>query len=562
MDVSPIGKKPRPTTAALRRLVTKSSPALAKNWRIGENDRMAAQEKPDLRPWHRLHASSWVVLFAAVALFAFWNASGFIFIEVRESGSHSWRHGWPLTYLTRSAQFVRVQASPAGPAPPTALTPTPIWGLAQEVLNFRPVALAADALIALALAALVALAFDWRRRRRPRLFSFSLKEFFALSIVVAVAIFVVLRVESKRRETKELLARYGIDYFATDHALPGWLWTLLPPDSVKWGDRVTLLQFYFPQPADPTWDATQFKHVKHLNISRGGWNGSEPLINLADYQVHKFENLEYLGASFGSPIIGLAEIENLKGLRVLWLGQIATDAALVHVAGLTNLEELHLQGHRDGTYTDAGLVHLANLRQMKQLSIYSRSVTDAGLAHLSRMSDLEHLTLDGCPLSDDAMHQIAVFRRLKTLRMTGLHVSDAGLEPLSTLPHLNTLTLNAPQITGAGFSHFRRAVCLENLGLLNTGITDDGLEAIGQLTALKNLYLQRAKITDAGLANLRGLTKLERLTLEGGAITDAGLDALPELPRLSELLLIDTMVTFERAADWQPGRPGLTVTLR
>ena len=58
-----------------------------------------------------------------------------------------------------------------------------------------------------------------------------------------------------------------------------------------------------------------------------------------------------------------------------------TDAGLVHLKGLTNLQDFHLD---DTQITDAGLVHLKGLTNLQSLYLYETQVTDAGVAELKQ----------------------------------------------------------------------------------------------------------------------------------------------------------------------------------
>ena len=58
-----------------------------------------------------------------------------------------------------------------------------------------------------------------------------------------------------------------------------------------------------------------------------------------------------------------------------------TDAGLVHLKGLTNLQNLDLIGTK---VTDAGLVHLKDLTNLQLLRLEDTQVTDAGLAAMKQ----------------------------------------------------------------------------------------------------------------------------------------------------------------------------------
>ncbi|MDW8038002.1 MAG: protein kinase, partial [Thermoguttaceae bacterium] len=71
------------------------------------------------------------------------------------------------------------------------------------------------------------------------------------------------------------------------------------------------------------------------------------------------------------------------GLDLSWT-QI-TDAGLVHLAKLTNLQSLDLS---ETKITDAGLVHLAKLTNLQDLNLSWPKITDAGLVHLAKLTNL------------------------------------------------------------------------------------------------------------------------------------------------------------------------------
>ena len=79
----------------------------------------------------------------------------------------------------------------------------------------------------------------------------------------------------------------------------------------------------------------------------------------------------------------IAEIQKLGG-RVTGLDLSSTkvtDAELVHIQGLSQLQTLNLGST---SITDAGLAHLAGLTELQVLDLSSTKVTDAGVAELKR----------------------------------------------------------------------------------------------------------------------------------------------------------------------------------
>jgi hypothetical protein len=81
----------------------------------------------------------------------------------------------------------------------------------------------------------------------------------------------------------------------------------------------------------------------------------------------------------GKPVIRV----DLHGTRV-------TDADLVHLTALTQLQKLNLGWTQVG---DAGLEHLKDLTKLQRLVLDNTKVTDAGLRQLKGLTDLEYLNL-------------------------------------------------------------------------------------------------------------------------------------------------------------------------
>jgi hypothetical protein len=80
-----------------------------------------------------------------------------------------------------------------------------------------------------------------------------------------------------------------------------------------------------------------------------------------------------------------------------------TDGGLVHLQGLTQLQQLYLHGTQ---VTDAGLAHLEGLTQLKELRLDGTQVTDAGLVHLRRLTQLQWLVLPGQNVTDAGVRKL------------------------------------------------------------------------------------------------------------------------------------------------------------
>jgi WD40 repeat protein/Leucine-rich repeat (LRR) protein len=148
---------------------------------------------------------------------------------------------------------------------------------------------------------------------------------------------------------------------------------------------------------------------------------------------------------------GLVGVKDLKQLETLYLPPRTTDAGLAHVAGLTKLSNLPLEGHSG--VKGPGLRHLAGLKQVTQLNLAGTGVDDAGLANLKGLTHLKDLTLSE-------------------------RTTNAGLAHLAALTELERLHLDRTKITDAGLAHLRRLPNLRSVSVSETAVTDEGVEAL------------------------------------------------------------------------------------
>jgi hypothetical protein len=130
-------------------------------------------------------------------------------------------------------------------------------------------------------------------------------------------------------------------------------------------------------------------------------------------------------------------------------GTTDTDALLVHVRGLTNL-----QGG-DRAYLDDDTLGLTNLRG---LDLTDSEVTDAGLEHLKELSGLSSLYLSGTQISDAGLEHLSELSSLEVLFLVDTQITDAGLEHLRGLTNLRELPLYGTQVTDEGAKNLQEAL--------------------------------------------------------------------------------------------------------
>ena len=132
----------------------------------------------------------------------------------------------------------------------------------------------------------------------------------------------------------------------------------------------------------------------------------------------------------------IIEIEKLGGkvtkeqydhIRVDYSNTRVTDAGLVHLKGLTQLQSLYLWNTQ---VADAGLEHLKGLTNLTGLNLYGTRVTDAGLIHLKGLTNLEYLALAGTKVTDAGLKHYKGLANLRKLELSGTQVTDEGIKEL------------------------------------------------------------------------------------------------------------------------------------
>lgn len=142
-------------------------------------------------------------------------------------------------------------------------------------------------------------------------------------------------------------------------------------------------------------------------------------------QLHGLERLELLYMWNATVTdLGMENLRFLKRLRYLHMSNAGvSDAGLACLAGLTDLEELSIDGNRS---LDAGLVHLRDLIKLRVLCLSVCPTSGPGLQRLRGLTDLEELSLYHTGFTDADVQHLAPFRKLKRLRLGNTHLTTDG----------------------------------------------------------------------------------------------------------------------------------------
>src|SRR5262249_16104842 len=125
-----------------------------------------------------------------------------------------------------------------------------------------------------------------------------------------------------------------------------------------------------------------------------------------------------------------------------------------HLANLKSLKYLVLS---ETSFGDVGLEKIKDL-PIEHLDLWNTSITDAGIAHLAGMSQLRWLNLDGLNLLDDRAKSLAALANLQSLNFSNTGITDAALSKLESLKNLKVLKLEFTRVTDEGVNKLQQAL--------------------------------------------------------------------------------------------------------
>jgi internalin A len=280
------------------------------------------------------------------------------------------------------------------------------------------------------------------------------------------------------------------------------------------------------------------KNLRVLDLDQSSVDdaGMEHLVGLPLVDINlKLTNVRDDGVAH------LAKIPTLKQLKLIKTK--VTNAGIVHVKGMANLEGVDLQDVK--TVDSACLNDLKGLKKLKFLRIYGNTFEGEGLAPLAEMGSLRTLSMQYTNLDDTTVKHIKGLTNLEKLYLYGTQISDAGMAQLTGLTKLKELELRATTGVGVDVEYLTSFPELQLLDLSECNSVDDNtLKTVVKLTKLKDLNLWHTKVTDNGVVLLAALPGLTSLNLDDDpGVTDASMDTVGKLTNLEFLHIGATRVT-------------------
>jgi hypothetical protein len=216
--------------------------------------------------------------------------------------------------------------------------------------------------------------------KRRRWFRYSLRTF--LIVVTAICIWLGLQVNAARRQ-KEVVAAIdtggGLVYFDYEMTLGTNSRSVVDPKA---------------SPPGPVW-LREFLGEDYFRTAKGVSLGL-PIRESCFAQVARLPELELL-ASFNTQII-----DSASGTK-----RSVQDSDLAIIDGLTRLRYLAFHDWKgESRITDAGLIHIQNLTDLENLELTNTRVTDAAVQYLRRLTKLKYLDLQGTLVTADGIHEL------------------------------------------------------------------------------------------------------------------------------------------------------------
>jgi hypothetical protein len=210
--------------------------------------------------------------------------------------------------------------------------------------------------------------------------------------------------------------------------------------------------------------------------------------------------------------------------------------------------------------TDDDLALLQVFPDLTYLNMYATKASDAGLVHLQTLTNLEYLILNE-RITDEGLAHLNGLKQLKSLSLGQTKVTGVGFARLAGLSHLSEIDLTNSQANDAGLKEICGHVQLQTLKLGNTRMTDEGAVHLRRLEKLQSLTLHRTDISDEGLRSIATLPNLQTLTLDGTKVTDRGIQQLVNLKNLQAVSFTEPLVNESAAELLRANMPKTNVFL-
>ena len=270
------------------------------------------------------------------------------------------------------------------------------WSFTGDEIVFSPIAFFLDIVTALAILLLIAALFEWRRRRRWRVWQYTLSELLILMFLVAGVL--------------------------------GW------------------------------WQTNHLRVQKEIDSADLAYGGS-PFFNYLEYRgpvfLEKLLGKELL-TDFSTVTIFLLSDKTAQDVSIssqlpnieIIFADKATHANIDDISKLRHLKTLSLE---TTNVSDTDIALISRISSLESLTISKTPITKKGLLALQSLPKLESLVLSNTSIGDESARGLAYLDNLQYLSLREIHISNASVSYLGNLTGLKILDIDETNITNHGY---------------------------------------------------------------------------------------------------------------
>ena len=263
-------------------------------------------------------------------------------------------------------------------------------------------------------------------------------------------------------------------------------------------------------------------------------------------------------AAFFEHVGHLSTLESLNIISTKF-----NDAWMAPIGKLTNLKVLRFTNN--GKITDAGMVQLAGLKNLETLSIVGTHITGKAYAQFEGFTKVTRVSHRGSSIDDEGLRQLCDhLPNLESLSLAHAKFTDVGAPHLAKLTKLKGLEVGASKATPQALKHIAK-LPLEYLQLGEGFESGAAIAFIKDLATLRRLTLTNAQaITNADLLVIAGLTQLEHLEIGKMPLPDERIPALKPFAFLKSMRVVPAKAPFtsEQQAKIQAVLPNTTLSFK
>jgi len=232
----------------------------------------------------------------------------------------------------------------------------------------------------------------------------------------------------------------------------------------------------------------------------------------------------------------LGHITTLESLNVI--STKFNDEWMPHIAKLTHLKTLRFVNN--GKLTDAGMVQLAGLKELESFHFVGTAITGRAYAQFDGFTKLVKVSHRGSSIDDEGLKELCDhLPNLEYISLAHSKFTDAGAPSLAKLTKLKGLDIGSSKATPEALVHIAK-LPLEFLELGDNFGSAASIPVIKGIATLRRVTMTHvSKLTDAELTTIAGLTQIESLELDDVPFPEERMSVLKDFAFLKVLKLVD-----------------------